>query len=162
MRPPLACGGVTITDRDEWLRPDVEHDEVTLEVDDVAAGLAVRVALVVDRLGRHVHLLVDLGGVHGRHDAEAAGPPPTNWDRMRIGAVEWRMVEPLQLWELSVDDPEAGLRAYLAFTGAISCHPIVGGYEQVGTVGGQLRLADRRVALTAAPARRTHTWRALP
>ena len=153
---------MAITDQDEWLRPDAEHDEVTLEADDALAGLLLRVRLVVTPANRRVHVVLDLDGVHGRHDGEEAGPPPTNWDRMRVGAVEWRMVEPLLRWELTADDPDAGLRAYLAFTGSAPCHPIVDGYEQVGTVSGQLRLADRRVALTATPARRTHTWRSRP
>ena len=149
-----------ITDRDEWLRPGAEHDEVTLEADDALAGLLLRVRLVVTPAVRRVHLVLDLGGVSARHDAEEPGPPPTNWDRMRVGAVEWRMVEPLSRWELSADDPDAGLRAYLAFVGTSPCAPVVDGYEQVGTVTGQLRLADQRAALSATPARRTHTWRA--
>lgn len=150
---------MAITDRDEWLRPDAEHDEVTLDVDDAATGLVVRAQMAVDAHGRHVLLTADVDGVRDRHDADEAGPPLTNWDRMRIGAVEWRMVEPLQHWELTADDPAAGLRAYLAFSGSRPCSAIPGGYEQVGTVTGQLQLGDRRITVTDAPARRTHTWR---
>jgi hypothetical protein len=150
---------VVITDRDEWLRPEAEHDAVTLEVDDVMAGLVLRVRLLVTPGSRRVHLVLDLGGLTGRHDAEEAGPPTTNWDRMRIGAVEWRMIEPLLRWDLSVDDPEPPLRAYLTFVGTEPCRPILDGYEQPGTVTGQLQLADRRISLTKAAARRTHSWR---
>lgn len=153
---------MAITDQDEWLRPDAEHDEVTLDIDDAITGLVVRARLVVGPWGRRAHLRVALGGSSGRHDAEEAGPPPTNWDRMRIGAVEWRMVEPLQRWELAADDPAAGLRAYLAFLGSGPCSALPDGYEQAGTVTGQLQVGDRRVTVTDAPARRTHTWRTAP
>jgi hypothetical protein len=77
---------------------------------------------------------------------------------MRIGAIEWRMVEPLLRWDLTIDDPPAGLRAYLAFSGSAPCVEIPGGYEQVGAVSGQLQLADRLFSLRSTPARRTHTW----
>jgi hypothetical protein len=69
------------------------------------------------------------------------------------------MVEPLLRWDLSVEDVEAGLRAYLAFTGSAPCTPLPLGYEQLGTVSGQLQLADRLLTVTNAPARRSHTWR---
>lgn len=144
---------------DEWLRPGAERDEVALEVDDVAASLVLRASLVVTPAGRRAHLTVTAAGARARHDAEEAGLPPTNWDRMRVGGLEWRMVEPLLRWELSAEDAEAGLRAYLAFTGSAPCHPLVDGYEQQGTVNGQLHLAGQRIAVVDAPARRTHTWR---
>jgi len=151
---------VAITDLDEWLQPETVHDEVALEVDDVAAGgLLLRASLVITPTMRRVQLVATVDGVHARHDADEAGPPASNWDRMRIGRVEWRMVEPLRRWELSVNDLEAGLRAYLAFVGTGPCSPLADGYEQVGWVSGQLQLADRRIAVTDGPARRTHTWR---
>jgi len=153
---------MTVTDLDEWLRPGAVHDEVVLEVDDVATGLALRVVLVVTPVGRRVHLTVTASGVRARHDAEAAGPPSTNWDRMGIGGVEWRMVEPLRRWELSAADPDAGLHAYLAFSGSGLCTPLADGYEQLGMVDGQLQVADRRFTVTAIPARRSHTWRDPP
>ena len=156
-----------ITDRDEWLHTSAVHDEVVLEVDSPAdsrgmtppAGLVLRVSLTVTPAGRHLQLTVAAGGVRGRHDAEELGPPPTNWDRMRLGGVEWRMVEPLQRWDLSVEDLEAGLRAYLSFVGTAPPAWILDGYEQFGTVSGQVQLADVLTAVTNAPARRTHTWR---
>ncbi len=150
---------MAITDLDEWLRPGVDRDEVTVEVDDVASGLVLRASLVVTPADRHVRLTVSLARGRAVHETDEAGPPPSNWDRMRIGSVEWRMVEPLLRWELAVDDPDAGLRAYLAFLGSSPCLPIVEGYEQVGTVNGQLQLADHRVAVVDASARRTHIWR---
>lgn len=153
---------MAITDQDEWLRPDAEHDEVTLEVDDAATGLVVRAEMAVDAGGRHVHLTAHVDGIRARHDADEAGPPATNWDRMRIGAVEWRMVEPLQHWELTADDPASGLRAYLAFSGSGPCSAVPGGYEQAGLVTGQLQVGDPRITVTDAPARRTHTWRPVP
>lgn len=150
---------MTVTDQDEWLRPGAAHDEVALVVDDVDAGLVLQARLLVTPTGRRAHLVVTVEGARARHDAEEAGPAVTNWDRMRIGGVEWRMVEPLRRWELSADDPDAGLRAYLAFSGAGPCTPLADGYEQVGTADGQLQLADHLVRLVGAPARRTHTWR---
>lgn len=128
-----------------------------LEVDE-SAGLALRLSLVVTPAGRRAHLTVVIDGVRVRHDAEEAGPPATNWDRMRLGGLEWRMVEPLRQWDLSVEDVESGLRAYLSFTGSGEPSRIVDGYEQVGTVHGQLQLADQLTTVAAA-ARRTHTWR---
>ncbi|CAA9238985.1 MAG: hypothetical protein AVDCRST_MAG76-1658 [uncultured Acidimicrobiales bacterium] len=148
-----------LTDQDEWLHPEAVHDEVVIEVDEPGAGLMLRVSLLVTPAGRTVHLVASIDGLRARHDAEAAGPPSTNWDRMRLGPVEWRMVEPLQRWDLSVDDREAGLMAYLTFSGSAAPSSIVDGYEQVGVVSGQLQLAERRVTLTNAPGRRTHTWR---
>jgi len=167
---------VSIIDRDEWLQPDAVHDEVLLEVDEPAGsagfpapagagglplpgGLVLRVTLVVTPAGRRVNLTAAVGGVRARHDAEAAGPPTTNWDRMRLGGVEWRMVEPLRRWDLSVEDLEAGLRAYLSFTATTPPARILDGYEQLGTVSGQVQLAEVRSSVDAAPARRTHTWR---
>lgn len=150
---------VEVTDRDEWLQPGAVHEEVVLEVDEPAAGLALRFSLVVTPSGRRVHMVATVDGIRGRHDAEGMGPPPTNWDRMRLGGVDWRMVEPLQRWDLSVEDLEAGLRAYLTFTGTAAPARIADGYEQVGLVSGQLQLADRRTTVTNAPGRRTHTWR---
>ena len=150
---------MAITDQDEWLRPGAERDEVALEVDDDAAGLVLRASLVVTPSGRRGELTVVVAGTRARHDAEEAGPPPTNWDRMRIGGLEWRMVEPLLCWELAADDLDAGLRAYLTFSGSGPCTLLLDGYEQVGTANGQLHLAGRRTAVIDAPARRTHTWR---
>ena len=158
---------VAVTDRDEWLHPDAVHDEVVLEVGDLPAagvvppvgGLVLRMSLVVTPAGRRVHLTVALDGVRARHDGDELGPPPTNWDRMRLGGVEWRMVEPLQRWDLSVEDLEAGLRAYLTFTGTAPPARTIDGYEQPGTVTGQVQLAEVRTTVTNAPARRTHTWR---
>jgi hypothetical protein len=148
-----------VTDLDEWLRPGAVLDEVALEVDDPAAGLVLRVAFAVAPDGRRAELAVTAGGTRAGHEAEEAGPPTANWDRMRIGGLEWRMVEVLRRWELSVEDPEAGLQAYLSFSGAGPCQPLADGYEQVGTVAGQLRLADRLFTVVDAPARRWHTWR---
>ncbi len=150
---------MTVTDLDEWLRPGAVHDEVTLDVDDAPARLVLWASLVVTPDWRAAHLNLTMEGARARHDAEEAGPPPSNWDRMRIGGVEWRMVEPLQRWELAADDPDAGLHAYLAFSGSGLCTPLADGYEQLGTVDGQLQLADRRFTVTAIPARRSHTWR---
>ncbi len=182
--PVVAGGPVEVTDRDEWLHPDAVHDEVVLEVDELQApgvapagsgplapsvgfgsvpppraGLVLRVSLVVTPAGRHVHLTVAVDGVRARHDAEDLGPPPTNWDRMRLGGVEWRMVEPRQRWDLSVEDLDAGLRAYLTFTGTAPPTRTFEGYEQVGVVSGQVQLADVRTTVTGAPARRAHLWR---
>ena len=150
---------MTITDLDEWLRPNVAHDEVTVEVDDTATGLVLRASLVVTPADRHVRLTVSLARGRATHEADEAGPPASNWDRMRIGAAEWRMVEPLRQWELAVDDIEAGLRGYLVFEGTDPCTPLADGYEQVGTVSGQLHLAGDLTTVTKALARRTHTWR---
>jgi len=147
---------VAVTDLDEWLRADVDHDEVTLTVDD--AGLVLRASLVVRPEGRQVSLAATADGTRASHEAREAGPPTANWDRMLIGGVEWRMVEPLRAWELTADDPEAGLRIYLAFVGSSPCVARTDGYEQVGTVAGQVQMGDRRVTVTHAPARRTHTW----
>ncbi len=158
-RADAPAGNGPLTDQDEWLHPGAVHDEVVLEVDEPVAGLTLRVRLVVTPAGRSAHLVANLDGVRARHDAEAVGPPPTNWDRMRLGGVEWRMVEPLQRWDLSVEDREAGLRAYLTFSGSAAPSCIIGGYEQVGVVSGQLQLAERRATVTSAPGRRTHTWR---
>lgn len=144
-----------MTDQDEWLQPGSIHDQVVVEVGE----LGLRLELVVTPARRAVHLEIGLDGVSARHDAEASGRPTTNWDRMALGGVEWRMVEPLQRWDLSVDDLEAGLRAYLSFTGTGPPARIPSGYEQLGTVSGQLQLADRRTTVTNAPARRTHLWR---
>jgi hypothetical protein len=149
---------VAITDLDEWLRPDVAQDRVTLDVDDTTIGLALRASLVVTPADRHVRLTVSTARGRAVHEADEAGPPPSNWDRMRIGAVDWRMVEPLRQWELAVDDVEAGLRGYLAFLASGLCVPLADGYEQVGTVSGQLHLAGGLIAITGSPARRTHTW----
>lgn len=149
---------MVVTDVDEWLRPGVDHDDVTLDVDEVSVGLVLRAVLAVTPALRTVDLVVTLGGARARHDAEEPGPPSSNWDRMRIGLVEWRMVEVLRHWELTVDDPAAGLRAYLGFVATAPCVPLPDGYEQVGAVRGQVQLAERRVTLTGAPARRTHTW----
>lgn len=183
-----AAGGPAITDRDEWLRPEAVHDEVVLEVGEVTAaagplpaaapravpvrttpttpmapppvgGLVLRLRLIVTPVGRQVHLTVALDGVRARHDAEGLGAPPTNWDRMRLGGVEWRMVEPLQRWDLSVEDLEAGLRGYLTFTGTAPPARTFEGYEQVGVVSGQVQVAELRTTVTNAPARRTHVWR---
>ncbi len=148
-----------VTDLDEWLRPGAAHDEVTLTVDHLSAGLALHASLVVTPLGRRAQLTVTVHGARARHDADEPGPPPTNWDRMRIGDVEWRMVEPLLRWDLAADDLDAGLHAFLAFSGSGPCVPLPSGYEQEGTVSGQLQVADRRVTVASAPARRTHTWR---
>ncbi|MEJ7765397.1 MAG: hypothetical protein WKF86_07865 [Acidimicrobiales bacterium] len=150
---------MSLTDQHEWLQPEAVHDEVILEVDEPVAGLVLRLSLVVTPAGRHVHLVVSIGRVRARHDAEHVGPTTTNWDRMRLGGVEWRMVEPLQRWDLSVEDLEAGLRAYLSFVGTAPPARILDGYEQLGTVSGQVQLADVRTAVTNAAARRTHTWR---
>jgi len=147
-----------VTDQDEWLQPGAAQDEVSLEVDDPAAGLVLRARLTVTLTHRRANLVVSVDGARARHDAEQAGPAVTNWDRMRIGGLEWRMVEPLRRWELAADDPEAGLRAYLAFSGTGPCTPLADGYEQVGRASGQLQLAERIVAVTDAPSRRTHTW----
>ena len=149
---------MTVTDQDEWLRPGAASDEVTLEVDEPAAGLVLRARLLVTLTERRAHLLVTAEGARARHDADLPGPAVTNWDRMRIGGIEWRMVEPLLRWELSAEDPEARLRAYVAFSGSGPCTLLPGGYEQLGTATGQLQLADTLVAVTNAPARRTHTW----
>jgi len=135
------------------------HDEIVLEVDEMATGLVLRLNLVVTPAGSHVHLVVSIRGVRARHDAEKLGPPLTNWDRMRLGGVEWRMVEPLQRWDLSVEDLEAGLRSYLTFTGDAPPVRTFEGYEQAGVVSGQLQLADLRTTVTNAPARRAHIWR---
>ena len=150
---------MAITDQDEWLRPGAAHDEVTLAVDDDIAAVAVRAVLVVTPTHRRASVVVDAFGASGRHDANEPGGPLTNWDRMRIGAVEWRMVEPLLRWDLSADDPVAGLRAYLSFLGTGPCTPLPDGYAQVGTVSGQVQLADQVVTLADSAARRTHTWR---
>lgn len=150
---------ITITDADEWLRPDAEVDEVMLEVDDVGAGVVLRVRMVVTPVDRRVRLTASLDGTSARHDADEPGPAPTNWDRMAVGAVEWRMVEPLLRWELTVRDVDAGLHAYLAFSGSSACTPLPDGYEQRGSISGQIRLAGLHVTVTDAPARRTHTWR---
>lgn len=179
MREPIdpLSRGPAITDRDEWLRPDAVHDEVVLEVGDLpvpgvgvpiagaggvvasVGGLVLRLRLLVTPDRREVHLTVALDGVRARHDADAVGPPVTNWDRMRLGGVEWRMVEPLQRWDLSVEDLEAGLRAYLTFTGTAPPVRILEGYEQAGVVSGQVQLAELRTTVTNAPARRAHVWR---
>jgi len=143
-----------ISDQEEWLRPDALRDEVVLEV----AELALRLSFVVTPAGRAVHLDISLAGARARHDAEAAGPPTSNWDRMALGGVEWRMVEPLQRWDLSVEDLEAGIRAYLTFTGIGPPTRLLDGYEQLGTVSGQVRLADHQTTLTNVPARRAHLW----
>lgn len=165
---PDAVPTMLVTDREEWLHPDAVHDEVVLEVDEPttsigtvppAAGPLLRVSLVVTPAGRRVHLVARVGGARARHDAEAVGPPPTNWDRMRLGGVEWRMVEPLRRWDLSVEDLEAGLRAYLSFSGTAPPTRTIEGYEQVGTVSGQVQLAELRTTLTNVAARRAHTWR---
>lgn len=152
-------GGVAVTDLDEWLRPGADHDEVGFEVDDVPADLVLRATLLVTPVMRRVELCIALAGRTVRHDAEEAGPPASNWDRMRIGGVEWRMVEPLRRWELAADDDEAALRVYLSFSGAGPCTPLADGYEQIGTVSGQVQLAGQRVTVTDAPARRSHRWR---
>lgn len=149
---------MAITDLDEWLRPDVAEDRVTLEVDDIRIGLALRASLVVTPADRHVRLSVSMARGRAVHEADEPGPSPTNWDRMRIGAVEWRMVQPLREWELAVDDVDAGLRGYLAFLASDPCVPLPDGYEQVGTVSGQLHLAGDLIAIAGSPARRTHTW----
>jgi len=146
---------VPVTDVEEWLRPDARHDQVVLEVDE----LGLRLDFVVTPAGRAVHLEISLGGARARHDAEAAGPPTANWDRMALGGVEWRMVEPLQRWDLSVEVPDGGLRAYLGFTGTGPPARIVDGYEQLGSVTGQLQLADLRTTVTNAAGRRSHIWR---
>ncbi len=122
-------------------------------------GLLLRLRLIVTPAGRHVHLTVGLDGVRARHDADEPGPPPTNWDRMRLGGVEWRMVEPLRRWDLSVEDLEAGLRGYLTFSGTAPPARIFEGYEQVGVASGQVQVAELRTTVTNAPARRTHVWR---
>lgn len=150
---------MSVTDHDEWLQPDAVHDEVVLEVAEAATGIVLSLQLIVTPAGRAVHLEVSAGGTRARHDAEAAGPPTANWDRMRLGGVEWRMVEPLYRWDLSVEDLDAGLRAYLSFTGAGAPSRIVDGYEQLGAVSGQLQLADALITVPNAPARRAHTWR---
>ncbi len=151
-----------VTDRDEWLRPDAVRDEVVLEVDDASGGPSLHLSLVVTPTGRAVHLEISLDGARARHDAEAAGAPTSNWDRMALGGVEWRMVEPLQRWDLSVEDPEAGLQAYLTFTGTSPPTRLLDGYEQLGTVSGQLRLADQQTTVTNLPARRAHLWQEPP
>jgi len=143
-----------IADQEEWLRPDALRDEVVL----VIAELALSLSFVVTPAGRAVHLDISLAGARARHDAEAAGPPTSNWDRMALGGVEWRMVEPLQRWDLSVEDLEAGIRAYLTFTGTGPPTRLPDGYEQLGTVSGQVRLADHQTTLTNVPARRAHLW----
>lgn len=150
---------MAITDADEWLRPGAELDEVTLEADDVAAGLVLRVRLVVTPVVRRVRLAVSLDGTSGRHETEEPGPAPTNWDRMAIGAVEWRMVEPLLRWDLTARDLEAGLHLYVTFVGSSPCVALPDGYAQQGTISGQIRLADQHLTITHTPARRTHTWR---
>lgn len=186
MRDPIdpAAGAPAITDRDEWLRPDAVHDEVVLEVGEVTAaagpvpmaasravpagaplapppvgGLVLRVRIIVTPAHREVHLTIALDGLRARHDADELGPPPTNWDRMRLGGVEWRMVEPLQRWDLSVEDLDAGLRAYLTFTGTGPPARIFEGYEQLGVVSGQVQVQELRTTVTNVPARRTHVWR---
>ncbi len=116
-------------------------------------------SLVVTPAARRVRLSVAVGGVRARHDGEELGPPTTNWDRMRLGGVEWRMVEPLQRWDLSVEDLEAGLRAYLTFTGTAPPARMFEGYEQHGVVTGQVQLAELRTTVTNTPARRAHIWR---
>jgi len=153
---------VPVTDRDEWLRPDAVHDEVVLEVGDARGGPSLHLSLVVTPTRRAVHLEISLDGARARHDAEAAGPPTSNWDRMALGGVEWRMVEPLQRWDLSVEDPEAGLRAYLSFTGTGPPTRLPDGYEQLGTVSGQVRLTDQRTTVTNLQARRAHLWQEQP
>lgn len=150
---------MSVTDRDEWLQPDAVHEEVVLEVDETLPGLVLSLQLVVTPTGRAVHLELSAAGARARHDGEVAGPPTANWDRMQLGGVEWRMVEPLHRWDLSVEDLDAGLRAYLSFTGAGAPSRIVDGYEQLGTVSGQLQMADTLTTVANAPARRTHTWR---
>ena len=146
-----------VSDLDEWLRPDALHDEVTLAVDDAATGLVLRASLVVTPDGRQAQVAVTLDGAEARSTAEEAGPPTANWDRMRIGGIEWRMVEVLRRWELVADD--TGLQAYLAFAGSATCEPRPDGYEQLGTVSGQLQLGARRISVTDAPARRRRAWR---
>ena len=141
------------------MQPGAVHEEVVLEVDEPAAGLVLRLSLVVTPAGRRAHLVVSIDGLRARHDAEGLGPPPTNWDRMRLGGLEWRMVSPLQRWDLSIEDLEAGLRGYLTFSGTSPPARVLDGYEQAGVVSGQLQLADRRTSVTNAPGRRTHTWR---
>jgi len=153
---------VPVIDQDEWLRPDAVRDEVVLEVDDASRGPGLHFRLVVTPTGRAVHLEISLDGARARHDAEAAGPPTSNWDRMALGGVEWRMVEPLQRWDLSVEDLEAGLRAYLSFTGTGPPTRLPDGYEQLGTVSGQVWLADQRTTVTNLPARRAHLWQEPP
>lgn len=147
-----------ITDQEEWLRPDALRDEVVLEVSE----LALRLSFIVTPAGRAVHLDISLAGARARHDAEEAGLPTSNWDRMALGGVEWRMVEPLQRWDLSVEDLEAGLRAYVSFTGTGPPTRLPDGYEQLGTVSGQVRLADHQTTLTNVLARRAHLWHETP
>lgn len=149
---------MTVTDLDEWLRPGATHDEVTLEVEDAATGVALQATLSVIPNSRSVRLTVAMNGLTIAHRAAEAGPPTANWDRMAIGGVEWRMVEPLQQWEFSADEPESGLRAYLVFTGTSACVLLDNGYEQHGVVSGQLRFNDQRATVADAPARRAHTW----
>jgi len=149
---------VAVTDVDEWLHPGVACDEVTVEIDDEAGEPVLRASLRVTPAGRRAQLTVTLEGIQARVDADEGGPPATNWDRMRIGGVEWRMVEPLRLWELSADDPVTGLRAYVAFKGSGPCAAVADGYEQTGTASGQLQLGERLVTLTGRPGRRTHLW----
>ncbi len=136
-----------------------------LEIDEPAgsgrtpvAGLALRLSLVVTPSGRRVHLTVEVAGTQARQEAEEAGPASTNWDRMRVGGVEWRMVEPLLQWDLSVEDEDEGMHAYLSFTGAGPPYRIAGGYEQLGTVTGQVQVGGRRTNVTGASARRAHIW----
>ncbi len=150
------CADDPITDQDERLRPDALREEVVLEVDEPALRLSL--SFVVTPAGRAVHLDISLVGARASHDADAAGPPTSNWDRMALGGVEWRMVEPLQRWDLSVEDLEAGLRAYLTFTGTGPPTRLPDGYEQHGTVSGQVRLADQHTTLTNVAARRAHLW----
>ncbi len=109
--------------------------------------------------------------MRARHDGEELGPPTTNWDRMRLGGVEWRMVEPLQvedlLGHLSVEDLDAGLRAYLTFTpGHLAIRPACSrGTNSTRVVSARegSREAELRTTVTKRTpgwgARRAHIWR---
>ena len=142
-----------VVDRDEWLDVGASWDEVGLSV--LGDGWALHVQLVVRPHGRTAGAaLVESGGATTRLDDEEDGPPTTNWDRMDVGRVRWRMVEALVRWDAELGGPGDALRGYVAFTGEGPCPRVAGGYVQAGRAEGELVVDGRRLPVAAPAVRR--------